>query len=58
MTDKREDEIQGKNVSCMGTELDYREVVIKMVRKIDETDHKFLLQIYTIIHRHIEKRGH
>lgn len=38
---------------------DYKALIIEMVQNIDEkTDNKFLIQIYTIIHRHIEKRGH
>lgn len=38
--------------------LDYRKLIIEMVYNIDENDSKFLKQVYTIIHRHIEKRGH
>ncbi len=34
---------------------DYREVIVEMIRKI--CDERFLLQIYTIIKRHIEKEG-
>lgn len=33
----------------------YRERAIKMVKKIE--DEKFLVQIYTILKKHIEKRG-
>lgn len=38
-------------------EPDYGELIIEMVHKIDKTDTKFLMQVYTIMHRHIEKRG-
>lgn len=37
---------------------DYKKLVIDMLRNLDESDDKFLIQIYTIVHRHIEKRGH
>lgn len=37
---------------------DYRKLIIDMLRTLDESDDKFLIQIYTIVHRHIEKRGH
>lgn len=31
--------------------------VIEMVKKVDESDKKFLLQIYTIVKRHLDKKG-
>lgn len=34
-----------------------KELIITMVKRIDEKDHKFLCQIYTIIKRHLEKKG-
>lgn len=37
---------------------DYKKLIIDMLRNLDESDDKFLTQIYTIVHRHIEKRGH
>lgn len=37
---------------------DYKKLIIDMLRNLDESDDKFLIQIYTIVHRHIEKRGH
>lgn len=36
---------------------DYRKLIIEMVQNIDESENKFLIQVYTIIHRHMEKRG-
>lgn len=34
-----------------------KELIITMVKKIDEQDKKFLRQVYTIIKRHLERRG-
>lgn len=34
-----------------------KEFVIEMMRMIDDSDKKFLLQIYTIIKRHLDKKG-
>lgn len=34
-----------------------KEFVIEMVKKLDASDEKFLLQIYTIIKRHLDKKG-
>ena len=31
--------------------------VIEMVKKVDDSDKKFLLQVYTIIKRHLDKKG-
>jgi len=36
---------------------DYKELVINMLRELDESDNRFLIQIYTIVHRHMKKRG-
>lgn len=36
---------------------DYKKLIIDMLGNLDESDNKFLIQIYTIIHRHIKKRG-
>lgn len=37
---------------------DYKRLIIDMIQDMDKSDNKFLIQIYTIVHRHIEKRGH
>lgn len=34
-----------------------KDFVIEMVKKVDESDKKFLLQLYTIIKRHLDKKG-
>lgn len=34
-----------------------KEFVIEMMKKVDASDKKFLLQIYTIIKRHLDKKG-
>ena len=34
-----------------------KDFVIEMVKKVDDSDKKFLLQIYTIIKRHLDKKG-
>lgn len=34
-----------------------KEFVIEMMQMIDDSDKKFLLQIYTIIKRHLDKKG-
>lgn len=31
--------------------------VIEMMKKVDDSDKKFLLQIYTIVKRHLDKKG-
>ncbi|MBD5545814.1 MAG: hypothetical protein HDQ97_00135 [Lachnospiraceae bacterium] len=36
---------------------DYGELIIEMVHRIDKTDDKFLMQIYTIMRRHMKKEG-
>ncbi|MEZ3426371.1 MAG: hypothetical protein K1W13_03055 [Lachnospiraceae bacterium] len=36
---------------------DYKELTINMLREIDESDNRFLIQVYTIVHRHMKKRG-
>lgn len=36
---------------------DYGELIIEMVHKIGKTDDKFLMQIYTIMRRHMKKEG-
>lgn len=37
--------------------VDYGTLIIELVQKMDKSEYKFLKQVYTIIHRHIEKRG-
>ena len=34
-----------------------KQFVIEMMKKVDDSDKKFLLQIYTIIKRHLDKNG-
>lgn len=34
-----------------------KEFVVEMVKKVDESDKKFLLQLYTIVKRHLDKKG-
>lgn len=34
-----------------------KDFVIEMMKKVDTSDKKFLLQIYTIIKRHLDKKG-
>lgn len=34
-----------------------KEFVIEMVKRVDDSDKKFLLQVYTIIKRHLDKKG-
>lgn len=34
-----------------------KNLIIEMVHKIDDSDTKFLIQIYTIIKRHLERKG-
>ena len=34
-----------------------KDFVIEMVKKVDDSDKKFLLQVYTIIKRHLDRKG-
>lgn len=34
-----------------------KDFVVEMVKKVDEFDKKFLLQLYTIVKRHLDKKG-
>ena len=34
-----------------------KDFVIEMMKKVDTSDKKFLLQLYTIIKRHLDKKG-
>ena len=34
-----------------------KDFVIEMMKKVDASDEKFLLQVYTIIKRHLDKKG-
>lgn len=53
MKDERQNRHMEYSVDAAG----YKNLIIGMVKQIDNTDKMFLMQIYTIIHRHIEKRG-
>ena len=44
-------------VECCSNLSDYGKLIIDMVHEIDETDTKFLMQVYTIMRRHIEKEA-
>lgn len=35
-----------------------KQLIIGMVKKIDDSDEKFLRQLYTILKRHLERRKH
>ena len=34
-----------------------KDFVIEMMKKVDSSDEKFLHQVYTIIKRHLDKKG-
>ena len=52
-------EIQtGNTVDACVNAPDSKRLIIDMIQDMDKSDDKFLIQIYTIVHRHIEKRGH
>lgn len=34
-----------------------KDFVVEMMKKVDDSDKKFLLQIYTIIKRHLDRKG-
>lgn len=34
-----------------------KDFVIEMMKKVDDSDKKFLIQLYTIIKRHLDKKG-
>ncbi len=36
--------------------MEYKEMIIKLVEKIEDSDVVFLNQVYTIIKKHIEKK--
>ncbi len=35
---------------------EYKSVIVKMLQKLDESDHLFLRQIYTIMKKHLERK--
>ncbi len=35
---------------------DYKDLIYKMLDSMDESDYKFIVQIYTIIKHHIKKK--
>lgn len=47
------DNEKSKHVKSPG----YKELAIEMIRTVDESDNRFLKQVYTIVHRHLIKRG-
>lgn len=64
MFDKRErmitvnksEKTKGTREACVEVP-DYKKLIIDMLWDLNESDNKFLIQVYTIVHRHIEKRG-
>ncbi len=36
---------------------EYKSVIVKMLQKLDESDYLFLRQIYTIMKKHLERKG-
>lgn len=36
---------------------DYKTAIYKMLANIDDTDEKFLKQLYTLVKKHLERRG-
>lgn len=40
----------------MNTE-EYKSIIIQMFQKMDESDCIFMKQIYTIVKKHLEKKG-
>lgn len=56
--DKRKDNLsQMIKEEYMDSLVDYGALIIELVQQIDKSDYNFLKQVYTIIHRHIKKRG-
>lgn len=36
---------------------EYKTVIYKMLNNIDDTDEKFLKQLYTLVKKHLERKG-
>lgn len=36
---------------------DYKKLINAMLSRLDESDLRFLVQIYTIVKKHLEKKG-
>ena len=36
---------------------EYKKLIMGLLNELDETDRKFLVQLYTIIKKHFERRG-
>ena len=36
---------------------DYKKLITQMVQNLEESDYLFLKQIYTIVKKHLDKRG-
>lgn len=36
---------------------DYKNIIIKMVEQLDDSEERFLIQLYTIIKRHFDRKG-
>lgn len=36
---------------------EYKRVIVDLINMLDDSDHRFLIQLYTIIKRHLQRRG-
>lgn len=36
---------------------EYKNLIIQMLQKFDESDHLFMKQIYTLVKKHLERNG-
>lgn len=36
---------------------EYKQLIIELVKKCDESEKVFLIQVYTIIKKHLQRRG-
>lgn len=36
---------------------EYKSIIIQMFQKLDESDYLFLRQIYTLVKKHLERKG-
>lgn len=36
---------------------EYKSIIIDLVHRLDDSDRRFLIQIYTIIKRHLQRKG-
>lgn len=57
ITVDKNEKTKGAREACVDVP-DYKKLIIDMLWDLKESDNTFLIQVYTIVHRHIEKRGH